>query len=111
MARTRPYLMFKFGLYGGAPPLDLRGGGGGEEEPKFFNHCKNYLKRHAHTLSGDAGADLKSRSGGAHRTSTTEERSLIKDLKRSNCLPFPEEEEGGGESLNKDLRGGGGGGV
>jgi hypothetical protein len=34
------------------------GGGGGAEE--FFNHYKNDLKRHAHTPSGDAGADLKS---------------------------------------------------
>jgi hypothetical protein len=30
-----------------------------EEEEEFFNHYKNDLKRHAHTLSGDAGADLK----------------------------------------------------
>jgi len=29
------------------------------------HHCKNDLKRHAHTLSGDAGADLQSRLGGA----------------------------------------------
>jgi len=36
-----------------------------EEEEEFFNHYKNDLKRHAHTLSGDAGADLKSRAGGA----------------------------------------------
>ena len=31
-----------------------------EEEEEFFNHYKNDLKRHAHTPSGDAGADLKS---------------------------------------------------
>jgi hypothetical protein len=37
-----------------------------EEEEEFINHYKNDLKRHSHTLSGDAGADLKSRSGGAH---------------------------------------------
>jgi len=29
-----------------------------EEEGEFFNHYKNDLKRHAHTLSGVAGADL-----------------------------------------------------
>ena len=42
-------------------------GGGGEEgggdreeeeEEEFFNHYKNDLKRHAHTPSGVAGADL-----------------------------------------------------
>jgi hypothetical protein len=39
-------------------------GGGGEDEDEdedeeeFFNHYKNDLKRHAHTLSGVAGADL-----------------------------------------------------
>jgi hypothetical protein len=31
-----------------------------EEEEEFFNHWKNDLKRHAHTPSGVAGADLKS---------------------------------------------------
>ena len=31
-----------------------------EEEEEFFNHYKNDLKRHAHTPSGVAGADLKS---------------------------------------------------
>ena len=31
-----------------------------EEEEVFFNHYKNDLKRHAHTPSGVAGADLKS---------------------------------------------------
>ena len=31
------------------------GGGRGGEEEEFFNHYKNDLKRHAHTLSGDAG--------------------------------------------------------
>jgi hypothetical protein len=31
-----------------------------EEEEEFFNHYKNDLQRHAHTPSGDAGADLKS---------------------------------------------------
>ena len=30
-----------------------------EEEEEFFNHYKNDLKRHAHTPSGVAGADLK----------------------------------------------------
>ena len=43
---------------------DLRGTAGGEEEEEeeeeFFNHYKNDLKRHAHTPSGVAGADLKS---------------------------------------------------
>jgi hypothetical protein len=29
-----------------------------EEEEEFFNHYKTDLKRHAHTLSGVAGADL-----------------------------------------------------
>jgi len=29
-----------------------------EEEEEFFNHYKNDLKRHAHTPSGVAGADL-----------------------------------------------------
>ena len=29
-------------------------------EEEFFNHYKNDLKRHAHTPSGVAGADLKS---------------------------------------------------
>jgi len=33
---------------------------GKEEEEEFFNHYKNDLKRHAHTPSGVAGADLKS---------------------------------------------------
>jgi hypothetical protein len=55
----------------------LGGGGGGEvpsatrfatrlpnktrpqSKEEFFNHYKNDLKRHAHTPSGDAGADLK----------------------------------------------------
>jgi hypothetical protein len=32
-----------------------------EEEEEFFNHYKNDLKRHAHTPSGVAGADLKRR--------------------------------------------------
>jgi hypothetical protein len=41
------------------------------EEEEFFYHYKNDLKRHAHTPSGDAGADLKEE----------EERSLIVDLK------------------------------
>jgi hypothetical protein len=36
------------------------GGGEEEEEEEFFNHYKNDLKRHAHTPSGVAGADLKS---------------------------------------------------
>ena len=31
-----------------------------EEEEEFFNHYKNDMKRHAHTPSGVAGADLKS---------------------------------------------------
>ena len=31
---------------------------GGREEEEFFDHCKNDLKRHANTLSHDAGADL-----------------------------------------------------
>jgi len=31
-----------------------------EEEEEFFNHYQNNLKRHAHTPSGVAGADLKS---------------------------------------------------
>jgi hypothetical protein len=39
--------------------LVTKGGGRGEEE-EFFNHYKNDLKRHAHTPSGVAGADLKS---------------------------------------------------
>jgi hypothetical protein len=34
----------------------------GEEEEELFNHDKNDLKRHAHTPSGVAGADLKSRA-------------------------------------------------
>jgi hypothetical protein len=29
-----------------------------EEEEDSFNHYKNNLKRHAHTLSGDASVDL-----------------------------------------------------
>jgi hypothetical protein len=33
-------------------------------EEEFFNHCKNDLKGHAHTPSGDAGADLWSQAGG-----------------------------------------------
>jgi hypothetical protein len=33
-----------------------------EEEEEFFNLYKNDLKRHALTLAGDAGADLKSRA-------------------------------------------------
>ena len=41
-----------------------------EEEEEFFNHYKNNLERHAHTLSGVAGADLKSQLGGALRTPT-----------------------------------------
>jgi len=41
-----------------------------EEEEEFFNHYKNDLERHAHTLSGVAGADLKSQSGGALGTPT-----------------------------------------
>jgi len=51
------------------------GGGGGRrreaeerEEEGFFSHCKTDLKRHAHTLSGVAGADLQSRLEGAVRT-------------------------------------------
>ena len=39
-----------------------------EEEEDFFNHCKNDIKRHVHTLSVDAGTDLKSRSGGVQKT-------------------------------------------
>jgi len=35
---------------------------------EVFNHYKSDLKRHAHTLSGDAGADLQSLSGEALRT-------------------------------------------
>ena len=31
-----------------------------QEEEEFFHHYKNDLERHAHTPSGDAGADLKS---------------------------------------------------
>jgi len=30
-----------------------------QSKEEFFNHYKNDLKRHAHTPSGDAGADLK----------------------------------------------------
>jgi len=32
-----------------------------------FIIAKNDLERHAHTLSGDAGADLRSQAGGATR--------------------------------------------
>jgi hypothetical protein len=45
-------------------PGQLGGGGGGG----FFNHYKNDLKGHAHTLSGDDCVDLKLQSGGAQRT-------------------------------------------
>ena len=48
----------RVGLGGMACEVGREGGGGGEEE--FFNHYKNDPKRHAHTPSGDAGADLKS---------------------------------------------------
>ena len=45
----------------GSLTLSLRGSKEEEEEEEeFFNHYKNDLKRHAHTPSGDAGADLKS---------------------------------------------------
>jgi len=37
---------------------------------EFFNHYKDDLKRHAHTPSGVAGADLKSQAGGALGTPT-----------------------------------------
>ena len=37
--------------------------------------AKNDLERHAHTLSGDAGADLRSQAGGATRTPTPPRRS------------------------------------
>ena len=40
--------------------LSRLGGTVEEEEEEFFNHYKNDLKRHAHTPSGVAGADLKS---------------------------------------------------
>jgi hypothetical protein len=51
-----------------APPSELykteeeegRRGYWEEEEEEFFNHYKNDVKRHAHTPSGVAGADLKS---------------------------------------------------
>jgi len=35
----------------------------GREEKVFFNRGKNDLKTHAHTLSGDAGADLRKGCG------------------------------------------------
>jgi hypothetical protein len=56
------------GIVGHSYNQVLSCGRGGEEE--FFNHYKNDLKRHAHTLSGDASADLQSPSGGAQRTPT-----------------------------------------
>ena len=60
-----------------------------EEEEEFFNHYKNDLKRHAHTLSGDAGADLKSQSGGALRTPT-----LSRFSPAMTCtIPVQEQEE------------------
>ena len=37
--------------------------------------AKNDLERHAHTPSGDAGADLRSQAGGATRTPTPPRRS------------------------------------
>jgi hypothetical protein len=46
---------------GGLGMLMMVGTGGGEED-EFFNHYKNDLERHAHTLSGVAGGDLQSKS-------------------------------------------------
>jgi len=52
------------------PAHSRRGFGSGrreeeeEEEEEFFNHYKNDLKRHAHTPSGDAGADPGGEGGG-----------------------------------------------
>jgi len=39
-------------------PCTICGIGRRRREEEFFNHTKNDLKRHAHTLSGDARADL-----------------------------------------------------
>ena len=48
--------------------------------------AKNDLERHAHTLSGDAGADLRSQAGGATRTPTLARRSRARVL--SVILPI-----------------------
>jgi hypothetical protein len=61
------------------------GGEREEKEEEFFNHCKNDLKRHAHTLSGDAGADLKSRvetRGGKAAWRFIDKRFIDKKLKK-----------------------------
>ncbi len=47
-------------------------GGGGRSSLII---AKNDLERHVHTLSGDAGADLRSQAGGATRTPTPPRRS------------------------------------
>jgi len=56
--RTRPSEEELRGQRLATASLPVRRGAEEEEEEEFFNHYKNNLKRHAHPLSVDAGADL-----------------------------------------------------